>query len=102
VIENAAKNVKLKRRLGGDLINEGFYPFTYAFTVQNPVVYASNLCCRHCDRFFILLSYQNQSKAIGQAATVIQVIAIIGAGVVMWKVITECYMENFLNTMVFS
>jgi hypothetical protein len=47
--------------------------------------------------FFLSPSYQSQIKLIGQTATVIQYPAIIGAGLAMWKTITDWYKENVLE-----
>jgi hypothetical protein len=47
--------------------------------------------------FFVSPSYQNQTKLIGQVATVIQYPAILGVVIAMWKTITDWYRENVLE-----
>lgn len=47
--------------------------------------------------FFISPSYQNQTKIIGQTATVVQYFAIIGVALAMWKIIADWYRENVLE-----
>ena len=46
---------------------------------------------------FVSPSYYEQTKIIGQAATVIQYPAIIGVVIAAWKVISDLYRENVLK-----
>jgi hypothetical protein len=46
---------------------------------------------------FVSPSYYEQTKIIGQAATIIQYPAIIGVGIAAWKVISDLYRENVLK-----
>ena len=46
---------------------------------------------------FVSPSYYEQTKIIGQAATVIQYPAIIGVAIAAWKVISDLYRENVLK-----
>lgn len=47
--------------------------------------------------FFIAPSYQNQTKLIGQTASIIQYPTIIGVAVAMWRTIADWYRENVLE-----
>jgi hypothetical protein len=46
---------------------------------------------------FVSPSYYEQTKIIGQAATVIQYPAIIGVAIAAWKAISDLYRENVLK-----